>query len=146
MTVRLRAHHLLCMLTYVRRGYSPAFTQNYDRIASRISNGEEILIVCGPDDICSPLLAEKAPHCLRKNVAERDRNAATALQRVLARPVAPGIRLAPDASLLERMRTAFAKGRTRKACLGCEWSTLCSSVADRRFADTALLVQESIIR
>ncbi len=146
MTVRLRAHHLLCMLTYVGRGYSPAFTQNYDGIASRIASGEEILIVHGPDDICSPLLAEKAPHCLRDNVANRDRDAATALQRLLARPIAPGIRLSPDSSLVERMRAAFAKGRTRRACLGCEWSVLCSSVAGRRFADTALLVQESIIR
>ena len=25
MTIRLRAHHLLCLLTYAGKGYSPAF-------------------------------------------------------------------------------------------------------------------------
>ena len=29
MTVRLRAHHLLCMLTYVGKGYSPAFCAGF---------------------------------------------------------------------------------------------------------------------
>ena len=32
MTIKLRAHHLLCLLTYVGKGYSPAFTANYDRV------------------------------------------------------------------------------------------------------------------
>ena len=50
MTVRLRPHHLLCLLTYVGKGYSPAFTANYDAIAMRIEQGEELLIVSGPDD------------------------------------------------------------------------------------------------
>ncbi len=56
MTVRLRGHHLLCMLTFVGKGYSPAFVENYDRIAGRLSEGEDILLVDGPDDICAPLL------------------------------------------------------------------------------------------
>ena len=37
MTVRLRAHHLLCMLTYVGKGYTAAFTANYDRIVERLN-------------------------------------------------------------------------------------------------------------
>ena len=49
MTVRLRAHHLLCMLTYVGKGYSPAFVENYEAIAARLSAGEEIEMVAGPE-------------------------------------------------------------------------------------------------
>ncbi|WP_292282104.1 DUF1284 domain-containing protein, partial [Mesorhizobium sp.] len=64
MTVRLRAHHLLCLLTYVGKGYSPAFTANYDVVVKRLAGGEDILIVSGPDDICAPLLSESEPHCL----------------------------------------------------------------------------------
>jgi len=40
-TIRLRAHHLLCILTYVGKGYTPGFTVNYDRVARRMSDGEE---------------------------------------------------------------------------------------------------------
>ena len=76
MTIRLRAHHLLCLLTYVGKGYSPAFTANYDAIAERLSRGEDILLVSGPDDICAPLLDEPEPHCLNEGVIERDRLAA----------------------------------------------------------------------
>ncbi len=61
MTVRLRAHHLLCMLTYVGKGYSPAFVENYEVIAARLSAGEEIELVAGPDDICGPLTADQRP-------------------------------------------------------------------------------------
>ncbi|MCR4269125.1 DUF1284 domain-containing protein [Nitratireductor sp. ZSWI3] len=138
MTIRLRAHHLLCMLTYAGRGYSPAFTANYDRLAARIAAGEDLLLVQGPDDICRPLLAGQAPHCLRRGPAERDAAAATALARLLDRPIAPGIRLVPDDALLERLRAAFAKGSTRKACLGCEWSDFCSSIARDGFRAAAL--------
>ncbi|OWU61413.1 2Fe-2S ferredoxin, partial [Staphylococcus aureus] len=40
MTIRLRGHHLLCMLTYVGKGYSPAFVENYDAMAGRLGRGE----------------------------------------------------------------------------------------------------------
>ncbi|RUZ88238.1 DUF1284 domain-containing protein, partial [Mesorhizobium sp. M7A.F.Ca.US.006.01.2.1] len=67
MTIKLRAHHLLCPLTYVGKGYSPAFTANYDRVAERLSRGEDILLVSGPDDVCAPLLDEPEPHCLNES-------------------------------------------------------------------------------
>ncbi|MEP6566129.1 MAG: DUF1284 domain-containing protein [Mesorhizobium sp.] len=136
MTIRLRAHHLLCLLTYVGKGYSPAFTANYDVIADRLVRGEEILIVSGPDDICAPLLGEPEPHCLRDSVIERDRLAARDLGELLARPIRAGIRLDLDAAILTRMRQAFSKGLTRNACPGCEWAGLCSAIAASGYQDT----------
>ncbi len=144
MTVRLRAHHLLCMLTYVGRGYSPAFTANYDRTIERLNAGEQILIVDGPDDICQPLIAEEAtPHCLNGSVRERDQRAAGALTRWLGQPVEIGHLLTPDRKLLARMRTSFARGATRQACLGCEWISLCSSVAGNGYAESLLTLTAS---
>ncbi|WP_439343967.1 DUF1284 domain-containing protein [Vacuolonema iberomarrocanum] len=72
MTIRVRPHHLLCLLTYSGKGYSPAFIANYDAIAARLSKGEDIVIVCGPDDICAPLLSDSEPHCWSASVTERD--------------------------------------------------------------------------
>ena len=83
MTIRLRPHHLLCLLTYSGKGYSAAFTANYDVIAGRISQGEDVLIVEGPDDICAPLLGDSEPHCWRDSVTERDRLAARDLRELL---------------------------------------------------------------
>lgn len=143
MTVRLRAHHLLCLLTYVGKGYSPAFTANYDGIAERLSRGEDILLVSGPDDVCAPLLDGPEPHCLNQSVIERDRLAARNVEDLLALPVQPGIRLDLDVATLALMRRAFSVGGVRKACGGCEWNELCGAIAAGGFPDTK--VQRSVV-
>ena len=129
MTVRLRAHHLLCLLTYVGKGYSPAFTANYDKVVRRLVGGDDVLIVRGPDDICAPLLDEPEPHCLGESPAGRDELAARDVGELLRRPIAVGARFKLDAARLVAMRQAFSTGRTREACHGCEWSDLCRAVA-----------------
>jgi hypothetical protein len=129
MTVALRPHHLLCLLTYVGKGYSPAFTANYDAIAARLTGGEGIVLVTGPDDICQPLLGEAEPHCHRDSVVERDRLAARDVAALLALPLAVGDELTLSPELLDRMRAAFTRGETREACLGCEWHGLCTGIA-----------------
>jgi hypothetical protein len=138
MTVRLRAHHLLCLLTYVGKGYSPAFTANYDVVVQRLAGGEHVLIVSGPDDICAPLLDGPDQHCLSESAAGRDDIAALDVAGLLDRPLRPGTRLELDASTLGRMREAFSFGRTRKACPGCEWFELCGKVAAGGFHGTRL--------
>ncbi|PBC11710.1 DUF1284 domain-containing protein [Mesorhizobium sp. WSM3859] len=138
MTVRLRAHHLLCLLTYVGKGYSPAFTANYDVVVKRLAGGEDILIVSGPDDICAPLLNESEPHCLGESAAGRDDVAARDVGALLGQPIQAGDRFVLDASALARMRKAFSAGLTRQACSGCEWSGLCDIVAADGFSDTRL--------
>lgn len=130
MTVRLRAHHLLCMLTYVGKGYSPAFVENYEVVASRLSAGEEIELVAGPDDICGPLTADPGAHCHGAGVIERDRTAADAVARLIGSPLPPGARITPSVALLARLRQTFATGEIRTACSGCEWAGLCDNVAE----------------
>lgn len=129
MTVRLRPHHLLCLLTYAGKGYSPAFVANYDRIAGRLSDGEDIVIVEGPDEICAPLLDGDGPHCWRESVRDRDRRAADDVGQLLHMSIAEGTRLELPPALLRQMRAAFADGRVRAACSGCEWFDLCSAIA-----------------
>lgn len=133
MTVRLRAHHLLCTLAYVGKGYDPAFVANFDRLMRRLSGGEDILLVEGPDDICQPLLADPAAHCHRRGVTRRDATAARQIAALLGRPVDAGCRLVPSAALLAELRAAFAARTIRGACHGCEWRSLCSDIADGGF-------------
>ena len=138
MTVRLRPHHLLCLLTYAGAGYSRAFTVNFDAIAARISRGDAVVIVSGPDDICAPLLEQPDSHCLCDSVRERDTLAARDLGKLLGTDIVEGQRLALDAPALNTMREAFASGGTRDACLGCEWHSACTNLASADFCGTRL--------
>lgn len=124
------------MLTFVGEGYTPGFTDNYRRIAQRLSAGEEIEIVAGPDDICAPLLSEKEPHCNRPSVAKRDAAALADVAVLLDNPIAPGMILTLTPDLLARLRGNFNAGSIRSACNGCEWEALCSRIAGNAFEGT----------
>lgn len=129
MTVRLRGHHLLCLLTYAGKGYSPAFVANLDRVAARLGAGEAALVVEGPDDICAPMLPAGNCHCLMPRVRRRDGLALDSVSGLLGRPVAPGVTLVLGAAVLDRLRAGFASGGIRPACAGCAWSRICTGIA-----------------
>jgi hypothetical protein len=130
------------MLTFIGEGYTPAFTENYRRIADRLSVGEDIEIVAGPDDICAPLLPGGAPHCLNASVVMRDEAAAEAVGRLLGMPVSEGTRLTPDGSTLARLRRNFAFGTIRRACEDCEWAELCGHVANNGFKHVLIVARQ----
>lgn len=144
MTVRLRPHHLLCLLTYVGKGYTPDFVANYDRIARRLSDGEDVLVVDGPDDICAALLCLPDPHCFRDSVRMRDAQAAADVGDLLGLTVSAGTRIDLHPALLARMRKAFAGEVTRAACHGCEWFDLCSGIADGGYGDVRVRVEAEV--
>lgn len=138
MTVRLRPHHLLCLLTYVGKGYTPDFVENYDSIVQRLSSGEDIIVVDDPDDICEALMCEREPHCLGDSVRTRDKLAATELAGLLGLTVSTGVVMQLRPALVDRMRKAFKAGLIRSACNGCEWSKLCSEIAVDSYARARL--------
>lgn len=133
MPIRLRGHHLLCILSYANKGYNDRFIDNFGLIVDRLAAGEEVLMVEGPDDLCGPVLAEENPHCLSPGVRERDAKAAASISALLNRSVSPGVCLVLDPGIVERLREGFAGGTIRSACAGCEWQGLCSTIADARF-------------
>ena len=140
--IRLRPHHLLCLLTYAGKGYSPAFVVNFDALAARLSNAPQwIEVVCGPDAICEPLLAGEDHHCTGASVAERDRLATEDLSSLLGQTIAPGTRFELTPARIGQMRAAFAgegSGGIRRACSGCPWQGLCDEIAAQDFAQTRL--------
>ena len=138
MTLALRAHHLLCMLTYAGAGYDEAFCAGYDALIGRIAAGEAIRLVDGPDDVCRPISGDPAAHCHRDSVRRRDAQAAASLSAQLGRPLAAGSVVEPTPALIARLRAAFADGSLRAACTGCEWASLCDAVADGGFARARL--------
>lgn len=129
------------MSTYVGKGYSSAFTANYDGIAKRLGRGETSLVVEGPDDICTPLLESETPHCHGARVRTRDDLAAHDVAHLLGRWIAPGVRIALTADLARRLREGFASERIRTGCAGCEWSDLCSAIAKGGFDDVRMVAE-----
>lgn len=130
--IRLRPHHLLCLLTYAGHGYTRAFTHGFDRIARDLKRGRRVVLASGPDEICAGL--EGAParrHCLSRDVARRDRRALVDLSRAGFK-WSSGVVLTPH--LVHRLRRAFVSGDVRGACLGCSWKPLCDRLAVANFA------------
>ncbi|SMO63571.1 DUF1284 domain-containing protein [Propioniciclava tarda] len=133
MTIELRAHHLLCLLTYVGHGYTPAFAVNLDALCERLSAGEDVTLVEGPDAVCAPMLG-LGHHCEEARLSARDAAARASLDPLLdlTGPIAL------DAATLRTLRSAFATGRVRNACAGCQWHELCTEVASEGFPGVRL--------
>ncbi len=82
------------MLTYVGKGYTSGFVENYDRVADRLNAGEEdIELLDGPDDICEGLLCESHAHCFNEGVVKRDETARVSVSVLLGETLAAGKRL-----------------------------------------------------
>lgn len=139
MTLALRAHHLLCLLTYAGTGYSPGFVENFDRIAARLGAGEEFALIPGPDAVCAPVCAADGDgaHCHASTVRLRDDWAEKELEPLLGQPGPQGVwRL--TACIVGRLRLAFAESSIRGACAGCQWAALCTQVAKSGYVGVRL--------
>lgn len=138
--IRLRPHHLLCMLTYAGNGYSAPFVANFDAIARRIADGRQTVeISSGPDDICAPLMCGSDKHCTRASVQRRDWLASDDISDLLGLQIVPGLQILLNTERLAELRAAFAAGSVRRACEGCHWKPLCDGIAQQGFAGTRLL-------
>lgn len=138
--VRLRAHHLLCVLTYVGRGYSERFVATMSEVVGRIGAGETFEVVVGPDSLCAAIDPDSvdAAHCHAARNRERDARATRQLEVVLGRPLRSPMSLSADD--LRSLRTAFAGGGAmREPCVECEWRALCDEVSASGFVRSELL-------
>lgn len=137
--IKLRPHHLLCLLTYIGKGYSTAFTANYDAAVKKLKENNTIEIVAGPDDICQPMLADKYAHCKQSSIAMRDQLTIQSLNDLWCQNVIElGNNFVLDKTKLDTMRQAFKSNQIRKACLGCQWSLLCTQIANENFYQAKL--------
>lgn len=136
--VTLRGHHLLCMLSYQSQGYSPEFVARFDEVVDRINAGAPIQVCSGPDTLCETMLNDADCHCHNASVTERDRLALKVVGEVLQQSLNSESRLTLDAANVKAMRRAFADGRLRGACEGCEWTRLCSRIARQGYREVRL--------
>lgn len=133
MTIRLRAHHLLCMLTFAGKGYTPAFIANYKAVIRRLNAGEDIELVTGPDDICEPMLCEPECHCHNDSISQRDKLATDEISLMLSATDLGARTISLEEKDIFQLRAWFADGAIRSACGNCEWHQLCSEIAQNEF-------------
>ena len=72
--IRLRGHHLLCLLGYRGMGYSPEYVENMTAIHNRlrVTPQTPVMLVGGVDDLCDKFPLSQEYHCEDDNVNERD--------------------------------------------------------------------------
>lgn len=139
MMVRLRPHHLLCMLTFSGRGYTPAFSENFRNILALISNGADIVLVSGPDDICKPMLCgSEETHCYNQSVADRDHKALRVIRDRLIPDLSLGVAFRLDGTAISQLRVEFKSPSIRNACHGCQWFDFCTEIANDEYAGSVL--------
>lgn len=114
--IRLRGHHLLCLLGYRGMGYSPDFCTNMTAIYERLREQPQtrVVLVEGPDDICAAYPKDKPPHCEETSVAHRD-------SRVLEKL---GLRVGREMSWADvcgAVDETMEAGDIGRICVGCPW-------------------------
>lgn len=149
LSLRIRPHHFLCMLTYAGNGYTEEFVNNFTKIIQHLRDfSTEIEIVQGPDSICHPLtkcVDHPDYHCDLEKVDLIDHQALKDLNTLLTEipslknipsPLQFGSRFVMPPMMIDILRKAFQKGTIRTACQGCDWYDFCSQEANGGFKNS----------
>jgi len=115
--IRLRPHHLLCLIAFQGEGYSPGFIAKTLGLQRAFLAADTVVeLVEGPDDLCDGC-PEMSPECVSlapdSGVEKLDRAAADLLG------VSPGRHRA--AELLRLLKNNFTAERGYAVCGGCSW-------------------------
>ena len=140
--ITIRGHHFLCMLTYIGKGYTEAFTVNMTAVLQAIAAGEAFTIVDAPDSLCRPWIDEcgaAGVHCFKADLAGKDADALVKVSQLLGRKLAVGLTMALSRQDIDALRHSFTFGQqSMLACIDCQWNSLCASVAAAGFQGCVL--------
>lgn len=119
--IYLRPHHLMCIQSYVGKGYSEEFVKNMDIVVGSLrENGDQIVqLIEENDHICS-----HCPHNIDGLKCESDEKVITMDKKVLAHlDITPG--KYTYNYLLNRLKEKFTDKAFKDICGDCEWYELC---------------------
>lgn len=134
---RLRGHHLLCLLGYRGMGYSPEYTINMTHLHQTLLRVPQthILLVAGPDDLCTKFPESQPYHCEDANIYERD----SAVLEKLELRVGQNL---PWSKIQERIREKIVPRDISTLCPTCPWRTfgVCEEGIDQLRAGQGLRI------
>lgn len=146
--VRLRGHHIPCLLTHVgvEEGHGEAAKDNIDFVIARISvPRSSVLIVSGADDICAPRNGHQCKfgveeRCAGWGMDRRDQLALEALNQLFKDGGfwAVNTRHNLTEGLIGGFRNAARQGLFERVCRGCGYEDFCAQVRRDHYAGVKL--------
>ena len=137
--IKLRAHHLLCSLTFAGRGYSKEFERDFAQVIDRIKRNETILVVSGPDEICASIEECSDSHCREARISNRDELALEDISSHIGKPLKVGSQISPSQLFGDKYQSSFQQRSIRRACFDCQWANMCDQIADANFSSSLLM-------
>lgn len=123
--IRLRGHHLICLHFYRGEGYSREFVENLDDVIRRATEGEEIEVVEGADDICRACPTLQGEKCVARpgvdiEIREMDAEATAYL----------GVEVGSKVFWQEMKSKVMAMPKEWLVafCEGCDWEEVCAEI------------------
>ncbi|AZN42157.1 DUF1284 domain-containing protein [Paenibacillus albus] len=118
MEIRLRGHHLLCLLGFRGMGYSAKFSANMRLVYNELREQPQTLItiIGGPDDLCACFPKDAEQHCENRSVYEHDKRILDKLD------FSAGMTL-PWQDVIHRVRVNMQPEDINTLCYTCEWRT-----------------------
>ncbi|WP_077369623.1 DUF1284 domain-containing protein [Anaerosalibacter sp. Marseille-P3206] len=117
----LRPHHLMCIQSYIGKGYSEEFVKNMDIVVGSLRENKDqiIRLVEGNDHVCS-----HCPHNIDGRKCESDEKVVTMDRKVLKYlEITPGEY--SYSQLFNRLKEKLTDEAFRDICGDCEWYELC---------------------
>lgn len=119
--IHLRPHHLLCIQSYIGKGYSEEFVENMDIVVGSLRKDKDqiIRIIEGNDHVC-----KHCPHNIDGAKCESNDKVITMDKKVLEHlEIAPGEYT--YSYLLDRLKEKLTEEAFQDICGDCEWYELC---------------------
>jgi hypothetical protein len=116
MDIRLRGHHVLCLLGYRGMGYSPEYAANMSKVHDQLRREPHttVELVAGPDDLCVCFPADKPYHCESDSVYSKDELVLTQLGAAIGERVT-------WAELMRRVAAVVRPDDIPRWCATCPW-------------------------
>lgn len=119
-SVRLRAHHGMCLAFFRGQGYSSGFTANMEKVHSSLKEDTQIELCVGKDVICSA-----CPN-LQKGVCTTAEKVEKYDKRVLeACGFSAGSRITWKEFSQTVEKNIIESGKRKEICGDCSWTELC---------------------
>jgi hypothetical protein len=120
-SLKIRPHHLLCILGFRSLGYNEEFVANMSKVVKELRSNPTfpITLVVGCDAICESCPYNKQGRCIKKKSSDLEtRTMDLKLLQVLE--FAPGAQM-PIAEALGRIKERITLKELAEFCHDCEW-------------------------
>lgn len=120
--INIRAHHLLCMKYFKKKGYSKEFVLNFCEVMKVLKDNPVVRIIDNPDIICGACPHNDNGKCIKKGpnfeneIKEKDNKVMKHLE------IKPNTKIK---IIKARNLVDHKLEKTREICKECEWLEYC---------------------